>query len=294
MSRPDRRWRPSDADRDRYAAAISQAFAEGRIDTADMESRTALVHEAKSIAELDALVEDMPPPAPAPTPEAPVSDRHETRRALLFATALTIGAIVVAAIVGAVLYNALGDDASSSSPRPVAEAPEPEEIPPPDEPAPLPVEDVELPPIDTEQVPMFTLEGLQELWAAAARTVPSDISLYADRASLRVRSDSARRGLDTVEYQGGLLLPREPYRDLSDGEPDDEVFFSWDDVAPEAVAAAIAGMPAALGVADVPIGHISIGHFPDGEVSINVYPEGDIGPTYVRWDATGQRVLGVY
>ena len=73
MSRADRKWRPSDADRERYAGAVSQAFAEGRIDAADMETRTALIYEARTIAELDTLVEDMPAPAPAPVAPVPGS-----------------------------------------------------------------------------------------------------------------------------------------------------------------------------------------------------------------------------
>lgn len=291
MSRADRRWRPSDADRDRYASAISQAFAEGRIDAADMESRTALVHEAKSIADLDALVDDMPPPAPAQTHDSPAPEQR-TRRVLLVVAALVVGAVVLSGIIGAVLFNTLGDERASSAdpvsadPPPAAEAPVPEEEPPP--------VDIPLPDVETEQLSLYTVEGLNRLWTAASGTVPSELSLWPDRAALRVRAESGQRALDTVEYGGGLLYGREPYRDLSDGEPDGEVFFSWSDVTPQAVAAAIAGTPAAVGVADVPIGHVSIGHYDDGQFTISVYPEGDTGTSYVRWDATGQHVIRVY
>lgn len=293
MSRPDRRWRPADADRERYAAAISQAFADGRIDAADMESRTALVYEATSIADLDALVEDMPAPAPAAPPNRPAPVR--TRKVAGAAAAALIGAMAVVLILGAVLLSAVRDDASSAPDPAPAAPPAVAEEPPPDEVAdPPPVADEDLPPIASVKLPMLELEGLQQLWAAAADMEPSDISLFSDRATLEVRSNSAQRALDRVDYTGGLVLPREPYRELGDHEPDGEVFFAWTDVTPEAVVAAIAGMPAALGVDTVTVSHISIGHYQDGEVTISVYPEGDIGSTYVRWDATGQQVIRVY
>ncbi|WP_198663304.1 DUF1707 SHOCT-like domain-containing protein [Jiangella endophytica] len=286
MSRADRRWRPSDADRDRYASAISEAFAEGRIDAADMESRTALVHEAKSIADLDALVDDMPPPAPAPTHDPPVPPQHRTRRVLLVVAALAFGAIVLSGIIGAVLFNTLGDEGSSSADpppvaeAPVAEAPVPEEVPPP--------VDIPLPDVATEKLGLFTEAGLNQLWAAADDVEPSNLSLWPDRATLEIRSGTERRSLDRVEYSGGLLLGHEPYTDLPDSRPDDEVFFSWSDVTPQAVLAAIDGTPAVSGA---PAGYVIIDRGFDGEVNIRVYPDGDSRASYVRWDATGRQVL---
>ncbi|WP_158564028.1 DUF1707 SHOCT-like domain-containing protein [Jiangella anatolica] len=286
MSRTDRNWRPSDADRERYAGAVSQAFAEGRIDAADMESRTALIYEAKTIADLDALVEDMP--APAAAPAAPATGGRGGWIRLAF------GAVALAVLLGVLLLTFRDGptpaDPPAREPVPVEEPP----AEPPEPPAP-PAAEVDLPAIDMEQFGLFTLAGLQELWAAAADTEPSAITLFADNATLEVRSSSPQRALDRVEYSGGLLLlPGDPYRDLGDGEPDDEVFFSWSDVTPEAVMAAIDGMPAATGLPDVTVGHISIGHYQDGLVTISVYPEGDTGVTYVRWDPTGQEVIRVY
>ncbi|WP_053206244.1 DUF1707 SHOCT-like domain-containing protein [Jiangella muralis] len=293
MSRADRRWRPSDDDRDRYASAISQAFAEGRIDATDMESRTALVYEATSIADLDALVEDMP----APPRDEPVPARVPRRKPAGAAVATLIGGLAVVLILGAILLSTFRDDGPSvPDPAPAAPPVVAEEPPPPDEEVPPPVDDVELPPIATVQLGLFTLDGLKQLWTAAvaADTEPSAMSLFADSATLEVRSASAHRALDRVEYQGGLLLSREPYRDLGDGETDDDTFFAWTDVTPEAVAAAIAGTPAAMDVAEVAVQHISIGPYRDGQFTISVYPEGDSGINYVRWDATGQRVVAVY
>ncbi|SEF09406.1 DUF1707 SHOCT-like domain-containing protein [Jiangella alba] len=289
MSRPDRRWRPADADRERYAAAISQAFAEGRIDATDMESRTALVYEATSIADLDALVEDMPAPAPAAPRDQAVPVRVPRRKLAGAAAAALFGALAVVLILGAILLSSVGDDAPSApDPAPAAEAPPPDDavdVPPPVE------EEVELPPIATVKLGLFTVEGLQQLWAAAAGTEPSDLTIRPDRASLTVRADSAHRALATVEYQGGLLLPPDPWRDLGDYESDEEVFFSWADVTPAAVVAAIDATPAAVGLPDVTVGYAIIDHQWDGQVTIRVYLEGDNGIGYVRWDAAGQQVL---
>lgn len=290
MSRPDRRWRPSDADRERYAGAISQAFAEGRIDAADMESRTALVYEATTIADLDALVDDMPaPPSAEPAPVRPPA-----RRPAGAAAAALAGAIALVLILGAVVLGAIRDsgpdvpdlDPVPAAPPPAVEAPAPVEEPP-------PVDPVELPPIDTEKLDLFTIEGLAELWTVAGDTVPNNVTIRPDRATLLVRSSSERRALDTVEYSGGLLLPSEPFRDLADAEPDAEVFFSWADVTPQAVAAAIAGTPAAIDRPDVAVGYVIVDRRSDGQVTIRVYPDGDTGVGYVRWDAAGQRVVQV-
>ena len=295
MSRPDRKWRPSDADRERYATAVSQAFAEGRIDAADMESRTALIYEAKSIADLDALVEDMPAPAPAPVPQVGTGSRAGSWIRLAFGLvvlALLVGFLVVTfRDDGPTTAGASGDDLS------VVDPPEPEAPPPPDD-APPPAPDLEeLPEIAIEKLGLFELAGLQEMWAAlpaAGHTDIESMTLFPDRASLVVRADSAHRALARFDYEGGLAAPAEPYRDLGDYETDDETYFSLSDVTPEAVMAAIAGFPAATGLPDVTVAHISIDEDADGGVTINVYPDGDTGVGYVKFDATGTQVIRVY
>ncbi|MBB5788053.1 DUF1707 domain-containing protein [Jiangella mangrovi] len=288
MSRPDRRWRPSDADRDRYAGAISQAFAEGRIDATDMESRTALVYEATSIADLDALVEDMPAPAPAATPAPAV--QHSATRSSGIGVGWVIGAVaIVLVVMFAVLSTITSGTDSPEPPPPAVAAPLPEPLEPPEPPAPDPAD---LPDIATDQLGLFTVEGLRELWTAvpaAGHTDVESMTIFADRAYLVVRADSSHRALARFDYQGGLAMPAEPYRDLGDYETDAETFFSWGDVTPEAVMAAHDAMPAVTGLPDVTVAHISVDEDADG-VTINVYPEGDTGIGYVKFDASGQLI----
>lgn len=116
-SSPDR-WRPSDADRERYAAALAQAFSEGRIDAADMAARTSHVYTATSIGELDTLMTDLPgPPRPAPklAPPPPLSpaqaqaqrDRDIVR---LIRTGIVLVVIVAAIVVGLVNSIAVDND----------------------------------------------------------------------------------------------------------------------------------------------------------------------------------------
>lgn len=74
--------RASDADREATVAQLQQAFAEGRLDLAEMDERTAAAYAAKTMGDLAALTRDLPEtgsapvarpapanPAPAPQPE---------------------------------------------------------------------------------------------------------------------------------------------------------------------------------------------------------------------------------
>ncbi len=70
--------RCSDADRERTVASLRRHHEDGRITTDELEERIAAAWGAKLVAELDALVVDLPPeaspaaPVPAPTlPRAP-------------------------------------------------------------------------------------------------------------------------------------------------------------------------------------------------------------------------------
>ncbi len=66
MGRPARRlvtvtdMRASDADRDRYAAVLQDAYAEGRLSRAEYDERLEAVFTAKTYAELEPLVADLP------------------------------------------------------------------------------------------------------------------------------------------------------------------------------------------------------------------------------------------
>ncbi|WP_323385336.1 DUF1707 SHOCT-like domain-containing protein, partial [Streptomyces calidiresistens] len=68
--------RASDADRDRVAEILREALAEGRLDAEEHSERIDAVYRARTRAELEPLVSDLPggqpsvAPSPAPAPGA--------------------------------------------------------------------------------------------------------------------------------------------------------------------------------------------------------------------------------
>lgn len=65
--------RASDADRDRYATILQKAYAEGRLDRAEYDERLDAVLRAKTYAQLQPLVADLPGNnLPVPKPDAPL------------------------------------------------------------------------------------------------------------------------------------------------------------------------------------------------------------------------------
>ncbi|MBD0292137.1 MAG: DUF1707 domain-containing protein [Jiangellaceae bacterium] len=63
--------RASDADRDRVAEVLRDAHAEGRLSQDELLERLGAAYEARTYAELDRLVADLPRPARAPAPRLP-------------------------------------------------------------------------------------------------------------------------------------------------------------------------------------------------------------------------------
>ncbi len=65
--------RASDADRDRYATVLQEAYAEGRLTRAEYDERIDAVLNAKTYADLQPLVADLPANnLPVPKPAAPL------------------------------------------------------------------------------------------------------------------------------------------------------------------------------------------------------------------------------
>jgi hypothetical protein len=85
VTQPGRGIRLSDADRDRAAARLQQALAEGRITLSELEERMAVVYAAKYAADLLPPFADLPA-ADGPVPHAPVVAAVPTSEPLVLRT----------------------------------------------------------------------------------------------------------------------------------------------------------------------------------------------------------------
>jgi hypothetical protein len=76
--------RASDADRDRVAALLREAHAEGRLDVDELGDRLDATYASRTYAELAALTQDLPVsgerPRPAPAPVPAPAERPSVRR----------------------------------------------------------------------------------------------------------------------------------------------------------------------------------------------------------------------
>ncbi|MBK1789337.1 DUF1707 SHOCT-like domain-containing protein [Prauserella cavernicola] len=67
-ARDPKQLRASDADRERVAQVLHNAMGEGRITMAELEERLGTVYGAKTLGELEPVLEDLPGIQPAPQP----------------------------------------------------------------------------------------------------------------------------------------------------------------------------------------------------------------------------------
>lgn len=85
----------SDADRERAVALLGEHHALGRLTLEDVEARSTAAYAARTLAELDALTEDLPTPVPSPlSPDAPPRMRplrEVGTRELVWRTASLLG-----------------------------------------------------------------------------------------------------------------------------------------------------------------------------------------------------------
>jgi len=100
MSLPEQR--AGDADRDRVAAVLRDAHAEGRLDVDELSDRLDAAYRAKTYGELEVLTNDLPsipapsrPPAPQPTARPPAPPDEKSLRALWAAWAMAVSINVV-------------------------------------------------------------------------------------------------------------------------------------------------------------------------------------------------------
>lgn len=98
MSHPEQR--AGDLDRDRVAALLREAHAEGRLDVEELQQRLDATYRAKTFGDLAVLTDDLPQPAaaaplPAPRPAAEPAAQPSARQGLRAAwTAWTIAVSV--------------------------------------------------------------------------------------------------------------------------------------------------------------------------------------------------------
>jgi hypothetical protein len=73
--------RAGNADREQVVSRLNTAFAEGRLEIAELDERIAAVYAAKTIGELRPLTADLPPPAGSVQPFRPRDARSPARTA---------------------------------------------------------------------------------------------------------------------------------------------------------------------------------------------------------------------
>jgi hypothetical protein len=96
--------RASDAERERTATTLREQFAAGRLTDEELSDRLDAAYAARTVAELDALVHDLPAEArPAPPP----ARSHAREQALH-----TIGYVVLFNVAANVIWLATGADGS--------------------------------------------------------------------------------------------------------------------------------------------------------------------------------------
>jgi Domain of unknown function (DUF1707)/2TM domain len=105
--------RASDADRERFVAALRQHHAEGRLTLEELDERTERAYAARTLGDLDALATDLPPltppapvgPPPRPDPAGlpprmrPPGPRRAAAKAALIRSLLWFGMVSVILLV---------------------------------------------------------------------------------------------------------------------------------------------------------------------------------------------------
>lgn len=96
----DPQMRVGDADRDATITILRNAFAEGRLDQAELDDRLGRAHIAKTNADLAALTTDLPRPAtPATASDSEIAKAEKERRDMRSAWASWLGVGVLVNII---------------------------------------------------------------------------------------------------------------------------------------------------------------------------------------------------
>ena len=107
--------RAGNADREKVVARLNSAFAEGRLDVAELDERVAAAYRAKTLGELVPLTADLPASYQLPTdrpvarPAAAAPARREHRDSHLAPVAGALGLFLVNVLIWAVVSVSTGD-----------------------------------------------------------------------------------------------------------------------------------------------------------------------------------------
>lgn len=109
--------RAGDEDRDNTSATLREAYAEGRLDHDEFETRLHQAQQAKTFGELASLTRDLPTmtgarTAPVPAPEAAISTwERDRRKGLRAAWASWLGVSIMVNVIWFATWMGEGGDA---------------------------------------------------------------------------------------------------------------------------------------------------------------------------------------
>jgi hypothetical protein len=109
--------RVSDADRDAVATALAQHYQDGRLDRAEFDDRVAAAIAARTGGDLDRLLTDLPPAAPAAElarqaelgRPAELAERPSGRRRSLAFLPVVLGAVLLSVVITGVRHHGGSD-----------------------------------------------------------------------------------------------------------------------------------------------------------------------------------------
>jgi Domain of unknown function (DUF1707) len=110
--------RAGNDDRERVVGHLNGAFAEGRLEVAELDERVAAAYAAKTLGELKPLTADLPPagtvqraaPRATPVPQQPGQvDRHHDRENARRAVAGLFGLFVLNVVIWGIISVSRGD-----------------------------------------------------------------------------------------------------------------------------------------------------------------------------------------
>jgi hypothetical protein len=281
--------RASDADRDACVEDIEAAFADGRINDAERESRTQSALQAKTLSELSALVADLrPAPKAEPKPKAPPTPTFQELPSLSpdppahvissggLRVILIVSAVIAVAALGIWAFSGAGDtgdEPDTSFPSlPATSAP------------------TVKPPVIKGKLALHTAAGFEKFVALTdakfGTTLVESAALYPDYASVNVATAANPRHTErwyfAKGYEGdpskGTIEAGTPLIDISK-------------VDTAAMVSAIQRSPSVLGVENVDTTYVILEAW-EGQPAMAIYVSNDFHETgYWVFNLAGKEIF---